>query len=76
MNEKVESNEIIWSSIKIKLKEIYGETEYSNWLKLLTFNKIEKDIITFYAPTKFLCDWILSHYEKKYYYYGEKQINQ
>ena len=65
MNEKVESNEIIWSSIKIKLKEIYGETEYSNWLKLLTFNKIEKDIITFYAPTKFMCDWILSHYGKK-----------
>ena len=59
------SDEIIWSGLKLQLKAIYGETEFSNWLKLLTFNKVEKDIIIFYAPTKFMCDWILSHYGKK-----------
>ena len=63
--KNIKSDEIIWSSIKLQLKNIYGEAEYSNWLKLLTFSKIEKDIITFYAPTKFMCDWILSHYGKK-----------
>ena len=60
-----ESDEIIWSSIKLQLKDIYGDAEYSNWLKLLTFSKVEKEIIIFYAPTKFMCDWILSHYGKK-----------
>ena len=64
-NTKTESEEIIWSNIKLQLKEIYGESEYSNWLKLLTFSKVEKDVIIFYAPTKFMCDWILSHYGKK-----------
>ncbi len=65
IKNNIESNEIIWSSIKLQLKDIYGEAEYSNWLKLLTFNKVEKEIIIFYAPTKFMCDWILSHYGKK-----------
>ena len=65
IKNNIESNEIIWSSIKLQLKDIYGEAEYSNWLKLLTFSKIEKEIIIFYAPTKFMCDWILSHYGKK-----------
>ena len=65
LKKNIESDEIIWSSIKIQLKDIYGEPEFSNWLKLLTFSKVEKDIITFYAPTKFMCDWILSHYGKK-----------
>ena len=65
IKKNIESGEIVWSSIKLQLKDVYGETEYSNWLKLLTFSKIEKEIIIFYAPTKFMCDWILSHYGKK-----------
>jgi len=65
IKKNIESSEIVWSSIKLQLKDVYGETEYSNWLKLLTFSKIEKEIIIFYAPTKFMCDWILSHYGKK-----------
>ena len=58
-------DEIIWSSIKLKLKSIYGDAEFSNWIKLLTFNKVENDLIIFFAPTKFMCDWINSHYGKK-----------
>ena len=65
IKKNIESDEITWSNLKLRLKEIYGEAEYSNWLKLLTFSKIEKDVIVFYAPTKFMCDWILSHYGKK-----------
>ena len=65
IKKNIGSDEIIWSNIKLRLKDIYGESEYSNWLKLLTFSKVEKDVIIFYAPTKFMCDWILSHYGKK-----------
>tara|TARA_Y100000590_G_scaffold160822_1_gene184393 strand:- start:1863 stop:3230 length:1368 start_codon:yes stop_codon:yes gene_type:complete len=65
IKKNIGSDEIIWSSIKLQLKDIYGEAEYSNWLKLLTFSKVEKDVLVFYAPTKFMCDWILSHYGKK-----------
>ena len=65
IKKNIESDEIIWSNLKLRLKDLYGEAEYSNWLKLLTFSKVEKDIVIFYAPTKFMCDWILSHYGKK-----------
>ena len=65
IKKNIGSNEIIWSSVKLELKDVFGEAEYSNWLKLLTFNKVEREIIIFYAPTKFMCDWILSHYGKK-----------
>ena len=74
--KSIESNEIIWAKIKLQLKDIYGEAEYSNWLKLLTFSKVDKDIIVFYAPTKFMCDWILSHYGKKFFFCGEIRKNQ
>ena len=43
LKKNINSDEIIWSSIKIQLKDIFGEAEYSNWLKLLIFNKIEKN---------------------------------
>ena len=28
--KSIESNEIIWAKIKLQLKDIYGEAEYSN----------------------------------------------
>ena len=65
LKKNINQDEIVWSSIKLKLKDVYGDDEYANWLKLLTFNKLENDVIIFYAPTKFMCDWILSHYGKK-----------
>ena len=65
LKENLQSDEIIWSSVKLLLKDIYGQAEYSNWLKLLIFGKVKKETIIFYAPTKFMCDWILSHYGKK-----------
>ena len=30
--------DFVWSNVKIKLKKIYGQQEYTNWLKLLIFN--------------------------------------
>ena len=47
LKKNINQDEIIWSSIKLKLKDVYGEDEYANWLKLLTFNKVEKDVIIF-----------------------------
>ena len=60
-----QSSETIWSKVKIKLQQVYGEEEYSNWIKLLTLHSIKKNKINFNAPTKFMCDWIYSHYGKK-----------
>ena len=60
-----QSQETIWSKVKIKLQEAYGEEEYSNWLKLLSLHSVRNNIVIFNAATKFMCDWINSHYGKK-----------
>ena len=60
-----QSSETIWSKVKIKLQQVYGEEEYSNWIKLLTLHSTKKNKINFNAPTKFMCDWIYSHYGKQ-----------
>ncbi len=57
--------DFVWSNVKIKLKKIYGSQEYTNWLKLLNFNSIKNNVLILNAPTKFMCDWISSHYGKK-----------
>jgi len=66
MNKDLSSFNIeIWDKIKIKLKKEVGETAYNNWLKQLNFNSADEDTITVSVPTKFLRDWIATHYADK-----------
>ena len=58
-------NESQWEKLKVKLKKQVGDTAYKNWLKQLSFNSIDKNVITLSVPTKFLRDWIASHYVEK-----------
>ena len=45
--------ETIWSKVKIKLQEVYGEEEYSNWLKLLSLHSVRNNIVIFNASSVF-----------------------
>ena len=54
-----------WSSLKKDLKKTVGDTAYNNWLKHLNYISLEKDVITFSLPTKFLRDWIVNNYSDK-----------
>ena len=58
-------NDKSWLLLKKDLKKIVGDTAYNNWLKQLSFISIEKSIITFSVPTKFLRDWIVNNYSDK-----------
>ena len=66
-NDNSQTMNSIWEKVKIKLKQKYGSEEYSNWLKLLVLipSSEKKNVISFKAPTKFICDWIESHYGNK-----------
>tara|TARA_B100000579_G_C22797538_1_gene837972 strand:- start:47 stop:1435 length:1389 start_codon:yes stop_codon:yes gene_type:complete len=66
MNKDVSSfNSDIWEKIKQKLKKEVGETAFNNWLKQLKFNSSDKETLTVSVPTKFLRDWIATHYADK-----------
>ena len=58
-------NTQVWDKLKLKLKKEVGDTAYNNWLKQLSFSSFEEDTITFSVQTKFLRDWIATHYAEK-----------
>ena len=65
MNKTISFDANLWEKIRIKIKKEVGDTAYNNWLKQLSFSSSEDDTITFTVPTKFLRDWIATHYAEK-----------
>ena len=64
-NSSYDFDEKKWPSLKKDLKKIVGDTAYNNWLKHLNYISLDKDVITFSVPTKFLRDWIVNNYSDK-----------
>ena len=65
MDETVSFDLSTWEKVKVKLKRQVGETVYNNWLKQLKYKSSEDETLTLSVPTKFLRDWILTHYAEK-----------
>ena len=51
-----------WARIRSRLHGEVGEMEYRNWLRQMTLSAVDGDEITVLLPTRFLCDWVRSHY--------------
>ena len=51
-----------WARIKGRLQREAGEVEYRTWLRQITLASRDGDEITVTLPTRFLCDWVASHY--------------
>ncbi|MBQ4874991.1 MAG: chromosomal replication initiator protein DnaA [Rickettsiaceae bacterium H1] len=58
--QKIDDN--VWDSICNKLISVYGKETYESWLKCLSFISDKEGEITLSAPTKFIRDWVLTHY--------------
>jgi len=55
-------NQSSWEKVRQKLRKKLGETAYKNWLKQISFKSFENETLTLSAPTKFLRDWVVTHY--------------
>ena len=51
-----------WSLVKSQLRAEYGDTAYKTWLASLSLDGLEGDRVRLGVPTRFLRDWIASHY--------------
>jgi len=51
-----------WARIRGRLREEVGEVEYRSWLRQMTLQGIEGDEAVILLPTRFLRDWVNSHY--------------
>jgi len=51
-----------WSQVQSQLRAEYGDTAFKTWLASLTLEGIEGERVRLGVPTRFLRDWIASHY--------------
>jgi len=55
-------NNAIWRKVQTKLKSEYGEATYKSWLNKLDFVSSNESKLILIAPTKFMREWIVTHY--------------
>jgi chromosomal replication initiator protein len=51
-----------WARVRGKLKAEFGEAAFKSWLKPLTLVSIDRGEIKIAVPTRFMRDWVRSHY--------------
>jgi chromosomal replication initiator protein len=51
-----------WARIRGRLRGEVGDVEYTSWLRQMTLLGIEGDEAVILLPTRFLRDWVNSHY--------------
>ncbi|MGI9451224.1 MAG: chromosomal replication initiator protein DnaA [Geminicoccaceae bacterium] len=51
-----------WALVKSQLRAEYGDTAYKTWLASLALEGLEGERVRLSVPTRFLRDWIASHY--------------
>jgi len=51
-----------WEKVGKELKFLCGEATYNSWIKPLNISSVEDGQIVLSAPTRFIKEWILSHY--------------
>ena len=51
-----------WARIRGRLRQEYGEAAFRNWLKTLTLGWPARRRGALAVPTRFIRDWIGSHY--------------
>ena len=52
----------IWARVRGRLQAEVGDIEYRNWLRQMTLIGVDGDEVTVHLPTRFLRDWVRTHY--------------
>jgi chromosomal replication initiator protein len=54
-----------WTRVRNRLQSEVGEVEYRTWLRQMSFGGLDGDEVTIRLPTRFLRDWVRSHYSDR-----------
>jgi chromosomal replication initiator protein len=54
-----------WARVRARLRQEVGELAYRSWLKPLTLGEIRDTKLRLVVPTRFMRDWINSHYAER-----------
>ena len=64
-----------WSDVQLKLKEAYGMDVYKSWIQNVEAKEIQHSSLTLVVKTRFVRDWIVSHYADKILDFFQKLDN-
>ena len=51
-----------WGQVRTMLRDEFGETAFSTWLKPLNLSEVDGDRVVIAVPTQFMRDWVLANY--------------
>ncbi len=54
-----------WGRVRQRLQAEVGEAEYRAWLRQMALGTVDGDEVTLHLPTRFLRDWVRSHYGER-----------
>jgi chromosomal replication initiator protein len=54
-----------WDRVRQRLKKEIGEASFNNWLRQLEFGGVRDGRLNLTVPTRFLRDWVVSHYSER-----------
>ena len=61
----IDESKLIWDKAQLILKVELGQGVYKSWFSKIIFEKYENNVIYLAIPTRFVRDWVSTHYEKK-----------
>jgi len=54
-----------WDRVRERLQQDVGEVEFRMWLRPMSLGGVDGDEVTVLLPTRFLRDWVRSHYGER-----------
>ncbi len=60
--EAANTIETRWARVRGRLRSEVGEAAFKSWLKPLTLRRIDGDVVRLTVGTRFMRDWVASHY--------------
>ncbi|WP_346328940.1 chromosomal replication initiator protein DnaA [Iodidimonas sp. SYSU 1G8] len=51
-----------WQRIRARLRGEFGDAAFDSWLKPLSLLRAESNKVLIAVPTRFMCDWVKTHY--------------
>ena len=65
-----------WNSVLKKLNAEYGNEIFNSWIKNISVKSLDEDVLYFTVPTRFIRDWITSHYLDKIIFFLSQENSQ
>lgn len=69
LNQQSATN--VWDAITPELINDFGDAAFKSWLSPLIFNGIKEGAMSLSAPSHFMKDWVIAHYEQSILKYSQ-----